>query len=175
MFNVEGHAHELTFSCYQRSPFLSKDRTRVFFTNAMDAARQRCQFDIWAYVIMPEHLHLLIRPRNRTYRMSEILKAIKQPVARRAMAFLRENKPEALQRFEIRRPSGKVEYRFWQQGGGYDRNIVSPAIVRASVEYIHANPVRRGLVTRTTDWYWSSARWYAGHRSCPLEIDPIEL
>lgn len=51
---------------------------------------------------------------------------------------------------------------FWQRGGGFDRNLVSEAHVRQKVDCIHANPVRRGLVTSPTDWGWSSARFYAG-------------
>jgi putative transposase len=39
------------------------------------------------------------------------------------------------------------------------------------IEYINANPVRRGLVDRPEDWPWSSASWYAGLRPVPIEID----
>ncbi len=60
---------------------------------------------------------------------------------------------------------------FWQRGGGYDRNIVTESELFEKVEYIHQNPVRRGLVKRSTDWPWSSARWYAGDRSGPVTID----
>ena len=40
-------------------------------------------------------------------------------------------------------PNGEVHYRFWQRGGGYDRNITDPATLRVMIEYIHNNPVRR--------------------------------
>ena len=63
------------------------------------------------------------------------------------------------------------EARFWQPGGGYDRNITSTEALRAVIDYIHANPVRRGLVARAEDWEWSSARWYAGLRPVKLEMD----
>ena len=64
-----------------------------------------------------------------------------------------------------------MEYRFWQQGGGYDRNFDNVAAAWASVEYIHRNPVRRGLVDCPTDWTWSSARWYAGLDGVLIEMD----
>jgi prepilin-type processing-associated H-X9-DG protein len=64
-----------------------------------------------------------------------------------------------------------VRHRFWQPGGGYDRNITSSAVLRAVIDYLHANPVRRGLVARAEDWEWSSARWYAGLRPVKLEMD----
>jgi putative transposase len=68
-----------------------------------------------------------------------------------------------------------VRRRFWQPGGGYDRNITSTEALRAMIDYIHANPVRRGLVARPEDWEWSSARWYAGLRPVKLEMDDSVL
>ena len=65
----------------------------------------------------------------------------------------------------------RTRHRFWQPGGGYDRNITSSAALRAVIDYIHANPVRRGLAARVQDWDGSSARRYAGLRPVKLEID----
>jgi putative transposase len=68
-----------------------------------------------------------------------------------------------------------VRHRFWQPGGGYDRNITSAEALRAMIEYIHLNPVRRGRVKQSEDWEYSSARWYAGRRPVPIEIDSMIL
>lgn len=174
-WNEPGHAHELTFSCYKRRPLLSKDRTRNWFMEALDAARRRWNFSVWAYVIMPEHVHLLVWPCDPGYDVSMILKAIKQPVARNAVAYLREHAAAWLERLKVVRPSGRTEYRFWQQGGGYDRNIIRENAAWQAIEYIHLNPVRRGLVQRPTDWLWSSARAYAGITAVLFEIDDPPL
>jgi len=169
-FNIAGHAHALTFSCYHGLKLLNNNRTRQWLLEAVDLARDRYRFDVWAYVIMPEHVHLLIRP-NSVYDMSAILKAIKQPVARKAMQYLREHDPALLAELAVRRPSGRTEHRFWQQGGGYDRNIHDPATARHIIDYIHHNPVRRGLAAGPIDWPWSSARWYADLGDVKLAID----
>ena len=66
-----------------------------------------------------------------------------------------------LEALTVRERPGKTAFRFWQEGAGYDRNLRSPAAVAAAIAYLHANPVRRGLVTRPTDWFWSSARRFA--------------
>jgi putative transposase len=129
------------------------------------------QFDLWAYVIMPEHVHILLRPREQIYDMSRILWRIKRPVAQRAIAYLEHNAPEWLARLTVRHPDGRSERRFWQAGGGYDRNITEVKSVYCVMEYFHQNPVRRRFVERPTDWEWSSARWYQGIRPLPLEID----
>jgi putative transposase len=171
-YDTPGDAHELTFSCYRRLPLLSRDRTRGWVVEAIDRARGQERFDLWAYVIMPEHVHILIRPREPEYSISRILWRIKRPIARRAIAHLHTHAPAFLERLTVIRGDGTRERRFWQAGGGYDRNVVEPETVRTMLEYFHLNPVRRGLVERPEDWAWSSARWYAGSRPVPLEMDP---
>jgi putative transposase len=68
---------------------------------------------------------------------------------------------------------GVAERLFWQSGGGYDRNITEPSTLAAAIVYIHANPVRRGLVDRASDWTWSSAGWFEGEGRNELPPDPI--
>ncbi|MCA9073804.1 MAG: transposase [Planctomycetaceae bacterium] len=156
-FNDAGHAHFLTFSCFRRQPFLSKERSCLWMLDAINRARDTHAFDLWAYVLMPEHVHLLIWPTQETYSISAILKSLKQSVARRALTFVRENAPEFQAKMEDRQPNGSVSYRFWQRGGGFDSNLTEPTTIWKTIEYIHANPVRRGLCVRPTDWRWSSA------------------
>jgi putative transposase len=94
------------------------------------------------------------------------------PVQRAALAYLRRHAPAFLERLRDEQPNGEVHYRFWQRGGGYDRNVNEPATIRAMIEYIHDNPVRRGLVKRAIDWPWSSARFFAGMDAL-LAMDPL--
>ncbi len=172
-YNEPGHAHELTFSCFHGLPLLSKDRTRQWFVEAIRRARQEFELSLWAYVIMPEHVHLLFWPRQATYEVSRVRTALKVPVARRALRFLKRRAPEFLEKLRDAQPNGEVHYRFWQRGGGYDRNVIEPVTLLQMIEYIHNNPVRRGLVEKATDWVWSSARFYAGMRPVPIAMDPL--
>src|SRR5437773_10780511 len=88
-YNIPGDAHELTFSCFRRLPLLSKDRSRHWFIEAMESARQRRALAVWAYVVMPEHVHVVVWPRQAVYEMRLIRTALKVPVQRKALAFLR--------------------------------------------------------------------------------------
>src|SRR5262249_25630245 len=150
--------------------FFSRDRTREWLCQALAEARAKFGFQLWAYVIMPEHLHLLVYPGDVPARMSDFLRAVKEPVARKAIAYLESHAPAWLERLTVQE-GPRVRRRFWQPGGGYDRNITSIATLRAIIDYIHANPVRRGLVTRAEDWEWSSARWYAAWHPVRLAMD----
>jgi putative transposase len=124
--NEPGHAHSLTFSCFCQRPFLSKDRARLWLVEAIDRARQIHAFDLWAYVIMPEHVHLLIWPHDAQYSVSRILTSLKRPVTLKALSHVRSSAPAFLSRMEDRQPGGQRHYRFWQRGGGYDRNLTEP-------------------------------------------------
>lgn len=119
---------------------------------------------------MPDHVHVLVYPGDAVNKMFGFLQAFKEPVSRKAIRHLKKTSPGWLARVTVRE-GRRVRHRFWQPGGGYDRNITSTAVLRAAIEYIHANPVRRGLVARAEDWEWSSARWYAGLRPVKLEMD----
>ncbi len=114
-------------------------------------------------------MHLLIHPRNEDYPISEILKSIKQPVARKAINYLRRWDSPILGFMETGNESPR--WRFWQNGGGYDRNITVDKKLIRFIEYIHDNPVRRGLVERAEEWKWSSARQWLMEEETIIRID----
>jgi len=169
-FNEPGHIHFLTFSCYQQLPFFKSDRTRGWLVQAIVKAREKQRFDLIAYVIMPEHAHLLIQPLLPNYDMAAILKAIKQPVSRRAKRFLEEENSGWLRKLTVKSGSREI-FRFWQAGPGYDRNIRDEQELLEKIQYIHNNPVKNGLAARGEDWLWSSAGWYLDRRDGKITID----
>ena len=159
-YDIAGHAHELTFSCFRRQPFLSDDRFCTFLGEAVGRAMTIHRCELWAYVFMPEHVHLLVHPKEPEYSISRILHSIKQSSARKVLIYARRLSPGFLSAMET--GQRHTPYRFWQDGGGFDRNVITSSALVSIVKYIHANPVRRGLVIRPEDWPWSSARDWAG-------------
>ncbi len=153
-YNDAWHAHALTFSCFQRRPLLELPAACELFVSSLDAARDRHCFDIWAYVVMPEHVHLLICPRQGEYSISAILLGIKRPAS-----------------FHIRRATSGQLPHFWMPGGGYDRNLRTSKAIHSEMDYIHHNPVRRGLCERPGDWPFSSARYWISGDAVPLAMD----
>lgn len=166
-----GHAHFVTFSCFQRLPLLTKDRTRQWVVVAMEEMRRKLDVGVWAYVVMPEHVHVLFYPRTSTYEMRRILVALKRPVSDAARKHLEDTSAiRWLKRLTVRYPSRTV-FRFWQPGGGFDRNIFKEKSVPSVIEYMHDNPVRRGLVSDPLAWRWSSAQFWAGRSDVPIRMD----
>lgn len=139
-YNIPNHIHELTFSCYKNNNLLIDDSICQMLFKSILESKSRHNFSLLAFVIMPDHVHLLIRPLNYQYSISKILQAIKQPVSRKTSNQLKAN-----------------QNRFWQPGDGYDRNIVTDSAVLFAINYIHTNPVRKGIVKYPEKYKWSSA------------------
>jgi putative transposase len=159
-FHEVGHLHELTFSCYQRMPLLTNDAWREKLAKCIDLAGKETAFDLVGFVFMPEHVHLIVYPRISNPRISFYLARIKQPFSKQIKDLLTEHHSQLLSKLTIQERPGKTCFRFWQEGPGFDRNLYSPEAISSSLEYIHGNPVRRGLCRCTVDWKWSSARYY---------------
>ena len=170
-YNTPTNAHFITFSCFRRQPFLARDRSREWVLDALRKAREQHAFDLWAWVIMPEHVHLVIWPRAREYSISAILASIKKPVTNAALRHVRKHSPEFLERMRDAQPNGKCSYRFWQRGGGYDTNLWSATPLWDKIHYIHRNPVRRGLATTAEAWLWSSCQDFLELRVPPIPLD----
>ncbi|MGH7132604.1 MAG: REP-associated tyrosine transposase [Phycisphaerales bacterium] len=168
-WEVPGHYRFITFSCYRRLPLLMNDRICELLVERIREVRLKANFSLFAWVIMPEHVHLLVEPGLPEHPLGRALGEIKGPVAEAAIERWRELKAPVLDKLVD--SEGRV--RFWQPGGGYDRNIFSAEEFDEKRRYIHNNPVRRGLVELFTDWRWSSARWYWGMESCLwMDADP---
>lgn len=129
---------------------------------SVNAACERHEVQLFAYVFMPEHVHLLVYPCREETRIQDFLYAVKRPMSFRAKRLLLTTEPELCRTtLMVEERPGKVCYRFWMEGPGYDRNIFGRDPVERVIDYIHANPVRRGLCEYTDGWMWSS--WHAYH------------
>ena len=163
-FDLPNHAHELTFSTYRRVPLMLGSGVPEIVLASIGRIGERGLAGILAFVLMPEHLHVLLVPTVRdgvTTPIAPILSAIKRPSSLRIKRLLAASESALLNDLTVRERPGKSAFRFWQEGGGYDRNLTSDDAIRASIEYIHMNPVRRGLCERPLDWAWSSWRqWH---------------
>ena len=160
-FDEPGQFHELTFSCYQRLQLLTDDAWLSMLSESIDAATRRHGYFLTAFVYMPEHVHLLVFPQEKASGIDQLLKAIKRPFSYRIKRLLAQTGDPLLQTLTVHQRPGVHTFRFWQEGPGYDRNLLTSKATSAAINYIHLNPVRRGLAPSELDWRWSSAGCYA--------------
>ncbi len=164
-----GDLHFLTFSCYRRLPLLKTVRARNLFVQALGKIRERYKFLLVGYVVMPNHVHLLISESSKAT-PSVVLKVLKQRTSRDFRRVGRRA-PAGQFRLAFARSEGSLR-RFWQPRF-YDFNVWSEKKVREKLEYMHANPVVRGLVKHPKDWPWSSWSFYANGEAELVPIDPV--
>jgi putative transposase len=164
-----GHLHFLTFSCYRRLPLLRTARARDLFVRALGVMRERHGFLLVGYVVMPEHVHLLIsEPARGT--PSSVLQALKQRVSRDLRGKSRRRSAGQL---SLAFPGGDQRLpQFWQ-ARFHDFNVHNAGKRREKLDYMHANPVKRGLVENPLAWIWSSAAFYVKGVPGLVTIDPV--
>lgn len=145
-YQQAGDLHFLTFSCYHRLPYLGTAGARDLFESALERVRRRYNFVVAGYVVMPEHVHLLVsEPRHGV--LARAVQALKLSVSVR-----RRERP------------------FWQ-ARYYDFNVHSEEKRVEKLRYLHRNPVVRGLCARPEEWAWSSFRHYATGTAGTVEIE----
>src|SRR5258708_6011541 len=149
------HLHFITGSCYRRLPLLSSARSRDLFLSILEQTRQRYRFVVVGYVVMPEHIHLLLtEPEIGT--PSTVMQVLKQRAARALLPKKRRADPRQRNLFGEAGPRRA----FWQ-ARFYDFNVWTTKKRVEKLRYMHRNPVKRGLVASPEEWRWSSYRFYA--------------
>jgi putative transposase len=175
-FQHSGQSHFVTFCCYHRRRLLTTDASRLIFESALERVRRGFRLQVYGYVVMPEHVHLLLsepqggasgcrtvplKPKDGlngppvssdgrpVHTLADAVKSLKQGVSRRLI--------------------GEAEH-FWQKRY-YDFNIRDYAQFVEKLRYIHRNPVKAGLCGHPEDWEWSSFRHYATGCEGRVEIE----
>jgi len=152
-----GDFHFITFSCYERRALLESKRAKAAFVKILGEVRARYGFRLAGYVVMPNHVHLLIS-ESPSGTPAKVIQVLKQRVSRA----LRGKRRGAQKQFSLPFSSGLTERRrFWQRRY-YDFNVYSEKKLREKLEYMHLNPVKRKLVKHAREWPWSSWSFYQG-------------
>ena|SRR5437016_985466 len=138
--------HFITFSCYRRQKRLGTPRARDWFVTVFERARRWYGFYVVGFVVMPEHVHLLIsEPERKTLPVA--IQMLKQSVSRKF---------------------GKGQ--FWQVRY-YDDLVTTEHHRIQALRYIHRNPVKRKLAQLPEDWKWSSFDHHATGADCGVEVE----
>jgi putative transposase len=160
--------------CYYLTSF-AKDRLRVFRTDALktvvckalDEARNSGKFSLYAYVIMPDHLHIIT---DSMLKASKTLQFVNGIISRRVIDYLKDAGFEtSLRKLEHAVGRRRRRYSLWDRHPDA-RLLLTEEMLMQRVKYTHMNPVRAGLVERAEDYRWSSVRIWAGR---PLESEPL--
>jgi putative transposase len=144
-YHQTGNLHFITFSCTRKRNILGTPEARDKFVEILEQTRQKYLFHINGYVVMPNHVHLLIS-EPETAPLSLAIQVLKQRFSRT-----------------------RTEDHVWESRY-YDFNVFTDRKRIEKLRYIHRNPVTRGLVAKPEEWQWSSYQAYATNNAHPLQI-----
>jgi putative transposase len=144
-FQNTGDLHFITFSCTRKRNILGTPEARDTFLTILEETRIRHNFHILGYVVMPNHVHLLLTEPETT-KLSIAIQVLKQRFSRT-----------------------RTEEDVWESRY-YDFNVYTERKRVEKLRYIHRNPVSRTLTLKPEDWQWSSYRAYAQIESGPVLI-----
>jgi putative transposase len=177
--------HFLTFSCYRRRPFFRNEVYCDLFLKILERVRRRYRLVVLGYVVMPEHVHLLVsEPQRET--LSTAVQALKLGFVRSLECSgggvvagdprSRKN-GETWGTLTCDAPTSGIPIhpqRFWQ-ARFYDFNVWTERKRIEKLRYIHRNPVERGLVASPEQWRWTSFRWYLCGEPGPVKINDTDI
>jgi putative transposase len=164
--------HYVTAVTYDRVSIFRNDRACSLFIDALAKTRSDDHFKLIGYVVMPDHIHLLVNPLSLD--ISMIIGRLKGRAASSILKWMRtEGHETLLSRLQLARPlkSGQTHAVWLQDFSAID--IWSRRFIRQKLNYIHNNPVRAGLCDHPGRWRWSSYQAYLPHQpgDVLLEID----
>jgi putative transposase len=147
------HMHFTTCSCFHRLPFVKSTRARDRLLMILEQTRQHYRFVVVGYVVMPEHIHLLLT-EPEVGNPSTVMQVLKQRTARALLPRRKRSGPRQRELF------GEEPRRAFWQARFYDFNVCTAKKRVEKLKYMHRNPVKRGLVESAEQRRWSSYRFY---------------
>jgi len=169
-YDYDGRARFITICTHKRMPTFTNNAMRYILIDDLEEIRNRFNLKLIAYVIMPEHLHLIVIPTGIDS-VGFIIGEYKRMTSKKIHELMSTYGRKSLHNFVTIR-NRKERFVLWMRRC-YDHNIRSEESLWQKVSYCHNNPVKRGLARNPSEYMWSSCRYYCGFRDALLEIDSI--
>ena len=170
-FDNNSYVHFVTTGTYENLSYFRDTECCRVFLEELEFYRDKYNFTLLGYVIMPDHIHLLLwwdKTEKSDLSISKLMQGIKGTTARRIINLTTSARlKHPLQPGPATVPKNSKshkrnsKYRFWRPGF-YDFNIYTEEKLAEKLNYIHHNPVKAGLVSAPGDYRWSSYKLYFG-------------
>ena len=156
--NLPGALHYVTGNFLNRVPVFTVAQFCVAFLDELKELNQKWPSKLITYVLMPDHFHLIANPRDgRIKEFTGHLKAVS------AKAIVKVNNCFSFAETD-------EGHQVWQESFK-DMALWSGWMIQQKINYIHANPIKAGLVNSTKDYYWSGFRSFYSLGDEPLAVD----
>ena len=164
IFDNEGQAYFLTFSCYKRRRLLDDDRAKGIVIHFLSVQLRNQEGNCMGFVVMPDHVHALIHFREKG-RLSTFMNQWKRRSSMELKRLYEKKLFSYSERIDADDPMWQPKY--------YAFDVYSETMAREKLEYMDNNPLKAGMVNNSVDWPYSSAHWYLSGRSVGVEINTV--
>ena len=165
---VNSPCYYFTSVAHNRLPIFQTDKLKEIAANAFDEARKSADLFIFAYVIMPDHYHIITDGKRKP---SDTIRYLNGISAKRILDHLKANAVASLEKLRMFEKKGGYKYSVWEHHP--DKFLItSESMFIQKRNYIHQNPVRAGLVEHPDDYLYSSSRIWNRR---PLENEPLRM
>ncbi|OGY45573.1 MAG: hypothetical protein A3A24_00740 [Candidatus Buchananbacteria bacterium RIFCSPLOWO2_01_FULL_46_12] len=182
-FHLENQIYFVTSKTFNNKKVFSEKKNCLLFLKVLEGYRGKYKFQLFGYVVMPDHVHLLIQPSERMT-ISEIIHRIKGGFAYRYLT-VRNHKGSATRDDNVNKrvadPSWVGakrqrirEHPIWQKSF-YDHLIRNDKDFQEKLDYIHKNSLKHNVVSNLDEYLWSSYQNYYLENNSLIKIDTISL
>lgn len=170
-FHIQGHVFFITTVVYGRLHLFTRPSFIIPLYDSLNFYRCKLNIKLLGYVIMPDHLHLLIWPENAG-RLTDFMRDYKEFTAKR---IVRQAEVEGCESWlasfrQAGAETGRAIHKIWQDDF-WERNIYTEQFLRQKLNYLHNNPVRAGLVDEPAKYSYSSSRNYEYNDNTLIDVD----
>ena len=165
LLDSELYAHFVTFDCNHRRRLFEEDPPKRILLGALNVQLKTFEATCVGFVVMPEHVHAVVwfpQPNQ----LSRFMREWKRTSSHGICDWFRKHRPQYFS-------ASEMEGNVWQPKY-YPFEIFTQKKLQEKVSYMHENPVKRGLVKRSLDYPWSSARWWQERRSVGVPLGWVE-
>src|SRR5438067_1175679 len=160
-FHSDGALFYVTFSVVDWLPIFVSEAVCRIVTESLNFCHHQKGLRINAYVIMPTHLHaILLHADFQATALEHVVTDFRKFTGRRLADFCAQYTPASFQGVLVERAGGDRERRLWQPTR-HRLQIETEGFRQAMIDYLHQNPVRKGLVRQAEHWRFSSASCWA--------------
>lgn len=164
----QGAVHFVTFTIHQWVDVFTRKVYSEIFLESLRYCQQNKGLEIFAWVIMSNHCHLILRAKNDD--LSDVIRDLRKYTSKKIYKAIEKNPLESRKKWLSMTLSFEGQIWFWEKGY-HGEEIFSPSFFEIKANYIHENPVRAGIVENPEDYLLSSAGDFFGKRKGPLDLE----
>jgi len=174
-FTNSDYIYFVTLTVVEWADVFTRRKYNELVCESINYCQKKKNLTIYAWCIMTNHVHLICSAPK----LPDVMRDLKKYTSRFIVDAIKNNPQESRKNWLLwmfksaaEKSTSHGEYQFWQLGGHYVE-LSTNELMEQRLEYLHQNPVKAGFVEEPEQWYYSSARNYAGQQG-RLEIVLIE-